>query len=178
MSFKLTESYVILEFLADVFPNSNLLPPVSDPTARARARFFMDASTRFAETPMFEIARAVPEALERLFEGLEKIQALLPDPDAADGGEFATGKNFTIADCAIVPILTMIELIARTDLGRFEPGTGKKLAEKLGSEKFTRLRRYQKAVWERESVKKVIDFVRVLLCSFAYWTLMIVRVHG
>ncbi|KAH0834663.1 hypothetical protein J3R83DRAFT_10178 [Lanmaoa asiatica] len=44
LSFKLTESYVILEFLADLFPNSGLLPPASNPTGRARVRFLWTSS--------------------------------------------------------------------------------------------------------------------------------------
>jgi len=157
LSFKIAEAFVILEFLADLFPNSSLLPPVSDPTARARVRFFIDVVVRDVETPMFEIKSGVPGAYERLVEGLEKIQRLLPDPDAAEGGEYAFGKDFTNADCAVVPLLALFELATRTDYNKYEPGIGKKLGEALSGEKFDRLRRYKKAVWERESVKKAID---------------------
>jgi len=156
LSSKLTESFVILEFLADIFPNASLLPPASDPTARARIRYFIDAVARHVEIPLFDFAKGVPGGFEKLVEGLEKIQALLPDPEAA-GGEYAMGKVFTNADCAIAPILGTIEVAARTDLGRFEPGAGKKVGEMLAGTKFDRLRRYQKVLWERESVKKVID---------------------
>ena len=134
---------------------------MSDPTARARVRFFVDAVARSLETQVLGIVRGIPGIFESVVEGLEKIQALFPDPDAADGGEYATGKNFTNADCAIVPVLVVVELAARTDLGKFEPGTGKKLGEVLAGEKFERLSRYKKAVWERESVKKVVDLVRI-----------------
>jgi glutathione S-transferase len=155
LSFKITESFVILEFLADLFPNSSLLPPASDPTARALVRFFIDVVVRDVQTPMFEIRTSVPGAVERLIEGLEKVQTLLPDPDAAEGGEYAVGKDFTNADCAIVPLLAFVELAVRTDL--VKPGTGEKLGEALAGVKFERFRRYKKALWERESVKKVID---------------------
>ncbi|KAH0834662.1 hypothetical protein J3R83DRAFT_10177 [Lanmaoa asiatica] len=109
------------------------------------------------------MARGVPGAYEKLIDGLDKIQTMLPDPDAAEGGEYAIGKDFTNADCAIVPLLASFELIAKTDLGKFEPGTGKKLKETLAAAKFDRLRRYKKAVWERESVKQVLDLVSVPL---------------
>ncbi|KAF8429442.1 hypothetical protein L210DRAFT_3418782, partial [Boletus edulis BED1] len=161
LSFKLTESFVILEFLADLFPNASLLPPVSDPTARARARFFIDAVARHIETPMFDIAKDVPGAFERMVEGLETVQALLPDPEAA-GGEYAMGKVFTNADCAIAPILGTIEVATRTGLGRLKPEVTKKLEEMLAETKFDRLSRYKKALWERESVKKVLDMVSYL----------------
>jgi len=161
LSFKLTESLVILEFLADLFPNSHLLPPASNPTARARVRFFMDTVARTVEKSTFELVQGNSDVNEKIIEGLEKIQALLPDPDAADGGEFATGKDFTIADCAIVPILAILAIASKTDIGRIEPGAGKKLGEALAGEKFERLRRYKKAAWERESVRKVADLDRI-----------------
>ena len=132
---------------------------MSDPTARARVRFFIDVVVRDVETPMLAVRPGFPEAHERVVEGLEKIQRLLPDPDAAEGGEYAIGKDFTNADCAIVPLLARFELAIRTDLGNFEPGMGKKFGETLAGVKFDRLRRYQRAVLERESVKKVIDLV-------------------
>ncbi|KAH0834660.1 hypothetical protein J3R83DRAFT_10170 [Lanmaoa asiatica] len=163
LSFKLTESYVILEFLADLFPNSGLLPPASNPTGRARVRFFMDVVARNVETPTLKLVRGTPGAYEKLIDGLEKIQTMLPDPDAAEGGEYAIGKDFTNADCAIVPLLASFELIAKTGLGKFELGTGKKLEETLAAAKFDRLRRYKTALWERESVKKVLDLVSVPL---------------
>jgi glutathione S-transferase len=123
-------------------------------------RFFIDVVVRDVQTPMFEIRTSVPGAVERLIEGLEKVQTLLPDPDAAEGGEYAVGKDFTNADCAIVPLLAFVELAVRTDLGK--PGTGEKLGEALAGVKFERFRRYKKALWERESVKKVIDLVSYL----------------
>ena len=121
----------------------------------------MDAVARSVETQVSGIIHGIPGTFERIVEGLEKIQALLPDPDAAEGGQYAIGKNFTNADCAIAPLLVVVELAARTDLGKFEPGTGKKLGEVLAGEKFERFRRYKKALWERESVKKVVDLVRI-----------------
>jgi len=132
---------------------------VSDPTARARVRFFIDVVAREVEIPMFKLRDGAPEALEKLAEGLGKVQALLPDPDAAEGGEYAIGKEFTNADCAIVPLLAYIEIVTETDLGKIEPGVGKKFGDTLAGGKFDRLRRYQKALWERESVKKVLDLV-------------------
>ena len=161
LSFKITESLVILEFLADLFPNCNLLPPVSNPTARARVRFFIDVVARNVKTPTLEVSDGIPGAYERLIEGLKKVQRLLPDPDAADAGEYAIGKDFTNADCAIAPMLATFELSIRMGLEKFE---GKKLGEALVGTKFDRLRRYRKALLERESVKKVID---LMSCLFA-----------
>ena len=141
---------------------------MSDPTARARVRFFIDVVVRDMETPMFQIRTGVPGAYERLIEGLEKIQRLLPDPDAAEGGEYAIGKDLTNADCALVPILALLELAIRTNQEKFEPGLGKKLGEALAGAKFDRLRRYKNAVWKRESVKKAIDLVSCLCWRFPW----------
>lgn len=135
-------------------------------------RFFVDFVTRVVEVALLEFPRRVPGALDKLVAALEKVQSLLADPDAADGGEYATGKDFTNADCAMVPIITVVKLATKTDLGGFEPGAGKKLGEILAGEKFERLRRYKKALWERESVKKVADLVRMFLCAFLLWMLM------
>lgn len=163
LSLKLPDSAVILEFLADLFPNSGLLPPVSNPTARARVRFFISLVELSLVPPGFEVGARVPGALERLVKGLDEIQALLPDPDAPDGGEYAIGKDFTIADCELLPLLVFIHVTVKADVWTWEPNTGKKLEAILAEPKFDRLRRYQKVLLERESVKKVIDFVSVPL---------------
>ncbi|KAG9311924.1 hypothetical protein JVU11DRAFT_8185 [Chiua virens] len=157
LSARITESYVILEFLADLFPNSALLPPASNPTARARVRFFMDATTRYFETPFLEAGRKVPGAFDKLLQGLEMIQALLPDPDAADGGEYAIGNEFTNADCAIAPLLAWIQVATKAGPEMFDSEDGKIFAETVTGPKFERLKRYTKVLLERESVKKVIN---------------------
>ncbi|KAG9311927.1 hypothetical protein JVU11DRAFT_8188 [Chiua virens] len=153
LSFKITESYVILEFLADIFPDSTLLPPASDPTARARVRFFMDAAIRNLETPLLGASRKTQGAFDTVLAGLEKIQALLPDPEAADGGEYAIGRSFTNADCAIAPLLAWVQVAANT----FDSEDGKQFAETVTGPKFERMKRYMNALMQRESVKKVVQ---------------------
>jgi len=45
-SFKISESLILLEFIADLFPSTNLYP--NDPVQRAQIRFFIDTlSTKF-----------------------------------------------------------------------------------------------------------------------------------
>ena len=87
---------------------------------------------------MFKLRDGAPEALEKLAEGLGKVQALLPDPDAAEGGEYAIGKEFTNADCAVMPLLISIGIVAKMDLGKLEPGMGKKLGDMLAGSLVTR----------------------------------------
>ena len=105
------------------------------------------------------IKSGVPGAREKVVQGLEKIQSLLPDPEAADGGEYAIGKDFTTADCAIAPWFAVIDVGIKIELGNAESGDAKHIAEIMAGTKFERLVRYKKALWERESVKKVLDLV-------------------
>ncbi|KIJ63102.1 hypothetical protein HYDPIDRAFT_113664 [Hydnomerulius pinastri MD-312] len=149
LSTKLTESSVILEFIADVFPSSDLLP--KDPVSRARVRFFADAVAKHVETPAVQFLRGLG-TYEKLLEGLEVVQGLLPEE-----GKYAVGDTFTIADAAAAPFFARLELMVKTDVGGFEPGMGKKLGEALEAEKFARFRKYRKALLERESMKKSFD---------------------
>ena len=60
-----------------------------------------------------------------------------PDPDATEG-EYPIGREFTNADCAVMPLLTSIGIVAKTDLGKLEPGMGKKLGDMLAGSLVTR----------------------------------------
>ncbi|KAI0350035.1 thioredoxin-like protein [Trametes cingulata] len=145
------ESAIILEFLADLFPEAKLLP--SDPVLRAKARLFMAA----AETHIIEGFRAFffarPENAEKvLLDSLEAVQARLP------GEGFAIGE-WSIADMAAAPFLARIDLLLRHDLGRFPVGEGLRVHKVLQGERFARLRKYLedikacpsfKATWDEE----------------------------
>jgi glutathione S-transferase len=95
-SIKLAESLILVEFVADLYPQSGLLP--SDPVVRAQARFFVDAvSTKLIPAYMAWLRKG--ESYENFLKGVEAIQALLPQ-DAP----FAVGEAFTVADIAILPV--------------------------------------------------------------------------
>ncbi|KAH7881911.1 hypothetical protein F5I97DRAFT_1932241 [Phlebopus sp. FC_14] len=149
LSAKITESHVILEFIADVFPSSQLLP--SDPVSRAHVRFIMTAANNL-EGSALEFFHGASEAYQKLLDGLEAIQKLLPDE-----GEFAVGEHYTIADASITPILRLVIMLAKTNAGKFDPDLGTKLAEELRSEKLAKLRKYGKGMMERENFKKAVD---------------------
>lgn len=55
LSAKITESNVILEFLADLYPDSGLL--LKDPVLPAKVRFFVDATTKHVENPLYDFVR-------------------------------------------------------------------------------------------------------------------------
>jgi glutathione S-transferase len=155
-SVKLTESLILVEFVADLYPESNILP--KDPVLRAKVRFFIDAvSTKFLPEFTGPIARGQP--FEPLFEALEQLQALLPADKM-----YAVGDEYTAADIAIAPFLARMEVWLKNDLGAYKEGEGKKASEHLFSgDRFTRLIKYFDALKARESFKVTFDAVRMPL---------------
>ena len=155
-SAKITESLVLIEFVADLYPNSGLLP--KDPVERARVRFFIDAIS----TKLFPPANAFfyrGEAPEPFLKALEEIQDLLP----ADA-QFAVGDHFTIADAALAPFSGRWELYLRNDVGKFAEGTGKPVYDEVfKSGRFARFQKYYLNISSRESFKNSFDSVRVFL---------------
>ncbi|EPQ53756.1 glutathione S-transferase [Gloeophyllum trabeum ATCC 11539] len=153
-STKIAESLVLLEFVADLYPNSHLLP--KDPVLRAKARFFIDAVGTKLNPKFFALVmRGEPGAGEGLLQGIEEIQKLLPEEGK---GKYAVGDVYTIADAAITPFLARMEVAIKNDLGAFEPGEGTKVYEKLqGDPKYARFRKYLDDVKARPSFQKTFD---------------------
>jgi glutathione S-transferase len=154
---KLAESLVLLEFVADLYPNSTLLP--KDPVARAQARFFIDAiSTKFS--PGYG-AFIRGETFDKFFEGVKAIQSLLPA-----NGKYALGDEFTIADAAILPFLARGEVALSNDIGKYPEGEGHKAYQKLSSDpEYARFWKYFNDLKDRESFKKTFDPVSNLYLS-------------
>lgn len=157
-SAKIAESLVLLEFVADLFPDSGLLP--KDPVDRARARFFIDV----VSTKLMPLAGALfvwggaPDAPEAFVAGLAEFQELL-SPTA----QFAVGDHFTIADAAIAPFLGFWELFLLNDLGKYAEGTGPRLYQELyRSARFARLQKYFANLSSRESFKNSFDSESIL----------------
>ncbi|KAJ7822597.1 glutathione S-transferase [Mycena leptocephala] len=139
-SVKIAESLILVEFVADLYPESNILP--KDPVLRAKVRFFIDAvSTKFLPEYMGPILRGQP--FEPFFEALEQLQALLP---------------YTAADIAITPFLARMEVWLKNDIGAYKEGEGKKASESFFSgDRFARLVKYFDALKARESFKATFD---------------------
>ncbi|KAF9060579.1 hypothetical protein BDP27DRAFT_408392 [Rhodocollybia butyracea] len=150
-STKIAESLVLLEFVADLFPNTSLLP--SSPVLRAKTRFFIDAfSTKFTPASFAFISGKGPR--DGLLNAIEKIQDLM----APSGFVIGDGKEFTTADAAIIPFFARMEVGLKNDLGGFEEGEGKKAWEALMTEgRFARWRKYWADVKARESFKNTFD---------------------
>ena len=112
------ESSVILDYLEDAFPTPSLRP--SDPKDLARARLFMRIpDIQFQNAPRILLgmrnpadreAAAVDRAMTNLERGLVFIDHYLDE----DAGPWAVGGAASIADCALVPVLNVVSLVAAT----------------------------------------------------------------
>ena len=168
-SVKLAGSVVILEFVADLYPDSGLLP--NDPVDRARVRFFIDAfSTKIVKSSanLFGFSTKIVKPATNLFysggddeaphefiAAVAELQELLPH-----NAQFAVGDHFTIADAAFTPFLGLWELLLRNNISRFAAGTGPPLHQELfESERFARLQKYYANISSRESFKNSLDAV-------------------
>ncbi|KAG2346440.1 thioredoxin-like protein [Suillus weaverae] len=149
LSAKIAESNVILEFLADIYPDSGLLP--KDPVLRAKARFFADVTTKQVEAPLYAFIRGL-ESYDNTLKGIEFIQGLLEE-----GRDFAVGDHYTIADAGISPHLARLKIVIETDLGKFPVGMGYKLGEELKGPKFAKFMKYVQRMLDRPSLKQTHD---------------------
>jgi glutathione S-transferase len=94
---------VLVEFVADLFPQAGIFP--SDPVQRAQARFFIEqADTKFAGAYAAHLMKGAPAT--DLLAAVEAIQALLPA-----GQPFAVGTRLTAADIAIAPFILRTEVL-------------------------------------------------------------------
>ncbi|KAI0671835.1 thioredoxin-like protein [Trametes maxima] len=144
-SVKLVESMAILEFLADVFPESNLLP--KDPILRAKARTFIEIFRNYVYDE-FRDAFFLGKPVEGVLQALEKLQGALPP---ARG--FAVGE-FSIADAAVAPFITRMMLFLREGLGAYAEENWQKLRDATEGARFARIMQYVRDVHERPSFKK------------------------
>jgi glutathione S-transferase len=88
---------VLVEFIADLFPRSAILP--KDPLTRARARFFVETVSSKLIPKYYAFAMR-GESYEPLLQAFEEVQGLLPK-DA----QYAVGNEFTVADIAFTPFI-------------------------------------------------------------------------
>jgi glutathione S-transferase len=101
------ESEVINEYLEDKFPNPPLLP--KSPEGRAKVRVITRFHDLYLEPPLRALfgqmnpktrdEKVVGEKVTDFKKRLDQLEKIL-----ADGG-FATGSDFTLADCALAPTM-------------------------------------------------------------------------
>ncbi|KAI0674660.1 thioredoxin-like protein [Trametes maxima] len=146
-SVKIAESLVLVEFIADLFPKSGLLP--ADPVKRAQARFFIEGvSGKVVPSWIGYLLGKAPA--DDFYEAFEYIQGLLP----ASG--FAIG-DFSIADVAVAPFLARARVALLNDIGKYPEGEGRKVWETITTGKFARLAKYAEDLAARESVNATFD---------------------
>ena len=112
--FAIPESATILEYLEDVFPTPSLRPTNAQDLSRARL-FLRLPDIYFQNSPRTLLnmrnpanrnEEVVKTQLEILNKGLSYIDHYL------DGEAWAVGGQASIADCALVPVLNVVNLIA------------------------------------------------------------------
>ncbi|KAI1796917.1 hypothetical protein LXA43DRAFT_493901 [Ganoderma leucocontextum] len=155
-SVKLTESLALIEFVADIFPDSGLLP--KDLVLRAKARGFIQIYDSFIQPP-FKGAFFLGEGTEPLLQAIEKLQTALPPTG------FAIGL-YSIADCAVAPFFVRMMLFLRRGIGAFSKEDGARLRDAFASEKFARFRQYVEDLENRPSFQKSWDEAE----QVALWT--------
>ncbi|KAH8983736.1 hypothetical protein EDB92DRAFT_2071361, partial [Lactarius akahatsu] len=102
-SARIIQSLVLLEFVADLYPDSGLLP--NDPIERAHVRVFIDAVFIDAvSTKVFPRG----ESPDAFIAAVAELQLLPP------AAQFAIGDHFTIADAALAPFLGRWEQLSAT----------------------------------------------------------------
>ncbi|EIN08993.1 hypothetical protein PUNSTDRAFT_102532 [Punctularia strigosozonata HHB-11173 SS5] len=149
-SAKIAESLVLVEFFADLFPESTILP--KDPLSRARARFFVEVvSSKLI--PRYYAFGMRGESYEPLLQAFEEVQRLLPN-DA----KYAVGDDFTLADIALLPFIARMWIMFENDIGGFPPGEGRKFINTLQTDpKYARINQYIADVTARPSFLKTFD---------------------
>jgi glutathione S-transferase len=103
----IAESEVINEYLEDKYPTPPLLP--KSPEGRAKVRSFTRFHDLYLEPPLRALfgqmnpktrdQKVVDEKVADFKKRLDQLEAML-----ADGG-FASGAEFTLADCALAPTM-------------------------------------------------------------------------
>ncbi|KAI9061575.1 glutathione transferase omega class [Trametes sanguinea] len=148
-SVKLAESLILVEFVADLYPNSGILP--ADPVLRAKARFFVDGvSTKFV--PAWQAYLQGKGPVEDFYKAVEYLQGLLPEQGYAIG-------EYSLADIALTPFLARARVALLNDFGGYPQGEGPKVIEALtpGSGRFARIGKYFNDLLARESFKATFD---------------------
>ncbi|EMD37327.1 hypothetical protein CERSUDRAFT_113980 [Gelatoporia subvermispora B] len=148
-SVKLRESTILLEFIAERFPEARLLP--QDLVLRAKARLFIDIAKTKLLPAWFGCFRK-GEPVEAVFVALEQLQELLPPTG------FVVGE-WSIADAYISGILPRAEIVFENNLNQsgWTEGQGQEIMAVLRGPRFARLTQYTQDLTARPSFKATFD---------------------
>ncbi|KAH9887334.1 thioredoxin-like protein [Cubamyces lactineus] len=147
---KVDESLVILEFLADLFPEAHLLP--SDPVHRVQVRLFINIfeTGKFFEGFRGFFFRNTEGAGKLLLEGLAELQARLPPTG------FLVGK-WSNAESAVAPFLVRVDMMLKHNIGAHSEEDGVKVLETYQGPKYARLTKYIVEIRESPIFEKTWD---------------------
>ncbi|OCH87036.1 hypothetical protein OBBRIDRAFT_837685 [Obba rivulosa] len=162
-SLKMRESIILLEFVAELFPEAHLLP--SNPVLRYKARLFMDILKTKA-VPAWYGYFLRGEPVEAVFSALKELQAVLPPTGYVAG-------DFSIADAEVAPFLVRMSVMLESELLLFDakPGEGNAVMEILREQQFERLTRYTHDVMDRPSFKATFD-KDALVDTYKKWAII------
>lgn len=153
-SIKLRESFLIIEWIADEFPQSNLLPKAA--LERYKARLVIDVVTS-KMVPALNAFVFRDGTSEALLKGVELVQKeLVPNV------KYAISDEFTIADAASAPFISRLRVFLKNGLNASnEPERGKSLYDLISQDpRFSRFWNYSQALLDRSSVKEIYNEVR------------------
>jgi glutathione S-transferase len=154
-SAKLTESLILVQFIADLAPESDLFP--QDALGKARIRFFLDTVNSKIQPNLSKWALG-SGSYDAFFEALDAIQGQLPP---VEKGKFIFGDKFTLADIAVAPFLgRTLSVQLKKGLGKFDNQEAKRGWEHFQGPKYERLRQYIDDVAARQSWQSTFDEVR------------------
>ena len=156
-SIKITESLVLLEFVADLYPNAHLLP--ADPVQRARARFFVEAVSTKLVPAWMTLKSGAPESSQAFLDTIESIQALLPPQG------FAIGE-YSIADISVAPFIARAHVALGNEIGAYAVGEGKKILEALQQPRFARFQKYWADLQVRPSFQATFNKASLVVCRW------------
>jgi len=148
----LPESGVILELVAELFPESALSP--EDPFMRAKARHFAPRFVDIVVDPWNRLLKEGDlEAGAALLAGLDEIQSLL----ARHSGVFLLGDTLTFGDLAVAPFLGRIFVLGKAGLM-----AGEAYATLATDAKYSPIRAYHAALTSRTSWRDTFDEVYIV----------------
>ncbi|KAH9943549.1 hypothetical protein B0H21DRAFT_823736 [Amylocystis lapponica] len=146
-SAKLAESLVLLEFVADIYPDADLLP--TDPVQRAKVRFFIDAvSTKTVPAATMFLRNLGPG--EPLVHGIETLQALLPTTGFAFG-------EFSLADIVVAPFIARLHIVASNFADVYSKEDAARLLSIFQAPEFARFQQYWKDLQAHPSFSATFD---------------------
>ncbi|BGP38950.1 hypothetical protein JCM10449v2_002888 [Rhodotorula kratochvilovae] len=141
------ESGVLLELVAELFPESGLSP--ADPVQRAEARYFAQRFTDVVTSQYMQVLlHGKTEAAPALLSGIDEIQGLL----ARHTGTFLLGEQPTIGDLAVAPFVGRIFVSGKAGLL-----PGNVFSTLSTEEKYAPFRAYHAALTSRPSWSATFD---------------------